>query len=113
MLHTGFYSVTVSNEAGSVQSARSRMIVQLDALQQASPRTAAASSGEAGSVRGGRAAARRRRMLDGANARVNTPVDAPASPPASVTIIPAPSLLVQTPEDADAVESFPVGERAD
>lgn len=91
--HTGFYTVTVSNEAGSVQSARACMIVQLDAVQQASTRMKAASTGETAAARGGRAAARRRRMLDGAVARASTnPVDNIASDP---------------PEDTHADETVP------
>ena len=76
---TGFYTVRVSNEAGSVQSARACMIVQLDASQQPSIRTKAASTGDASPLRGGRAAARRRRMLDGAatqpDSRASVPTD--------------------------------------
>jgi hypothetical protein len=103
--HTGFYTVTVSNEAGSVHSARACMIVQLDPAQQASSRMKAASTGDAAGARAGRAASRRRRMLDGASIRGNTPSDSRASVPVdAVHDAGAPSLLTQRPHDSTEVE---------
>lgn len=97
---TGFYAVTVSNEAGSVQSARATMIVQPDSVQ-ASTCMKAGSAGETAGVRGGRAAARRRRMLDGAVARASQQVENSLSTPAEDTANTG-SVNLQTSDSTEA-----------
>lgn len=72
--HCGFYHVTVSNDAGTVQSARACVIVQPEAVQQPHGRLMS-SHADPHAGRGGRAAARRRRMLDGAAARSSNRAD--------------------------------------
>ena len=87
------------------------MIVQLDAVQQPSVRLTSASPGDSSPMRGGRAAARRRRMLDGAATQADSRASIPTEDALADDGAAAPSLMTQAASGAE-VEAAPLTEDA-